>query len=197
MSPDNETVIAYLSAVLERDYSKIEEILDSGVDVGICSVHGNTAMRNASLCGDTVMLDYLLARGADVNQRSNYCSPVDKRFEEGFTPVFYAHDAETLKHLVDAGADINAVCKAGYTALMKCCKYANDDIVSLVEMHLLCGADVSIQAPIGKKGKLQSALDIAKNKMAFFVNLYSKDRNENWLRLEKNSDRIIALLSGD
>lgn len=146
----NEIIVDYLTAVLERDYEKITSLLESGLPVSATCENGNTAMRNASQAGDVEMLKVLISKGADVNQKSNFRSPVDGRFDEGFTPLFYAHDAKTLKFMVDSGADVNAVCRAGYSALMRCCKFSHDKIVPNIEMHIECGADTTIQAPIGK-----------------------------------------------
>ena len=190
----NKKIIEYLTAVLESDYHKIESLLNDGLDVNVCCSRGNTAMRNASQDGNIEMLGYLLSKGADVNQRIYYHSPVDGRFEDGFTPVFYAHDATTLKYLVDSGADINAICKAGYSALMKCCHYSHNSIIPVIEMHLKCGADVSIRAPWGKQKGPVSAIDIAVSNKAFYENIYKKSPTKKIDECIQNAMHIINLL---
>lgn len=191
----SEVIIEFLTAVLEKDYVKLDELLSNGLDVGVCSEYGNTAMRNASQDGSIEMLRYLISKGANVNERINFKSPVDGRKEYGFTPIFYARDEKALRYLVAEGAEINAVCEGGYTALIKCCQYAHDEIVPVIKAHVECGADLSFKAPIGKRGKPLGPLDVAKDTKAFYEGLYKRAKNEKLLACIRNSDEIIACLS--
>lgn len=191
----NEVIIEFLTAVLEQDYVKLDVLLSNGLDVGVCCEYGNTAIRNASQDGSIEMLRYLISKGANVNERINFKSPVDSRKEKGFSPISYAHDEKTLRYLVAEGAEINAICEDGYTALIKCCKYVHDEMVPIIKAHVECGADLSFKARIGKRGKLLGPLDVAKDTKAFYERLYKKAKNEKLLSCIRNADKIIACLS--
>lgn len=80
--------------------------------------------------GDLETVQKLIARGADVNEKSN-----------GMTPVMYAakyNRVEILKLLIAHGADLRARCSKGKTAL----KYA--------QLHGAKDAEVVIKAALAK-----------------------------------------------
>ena len=191
----NQNTAEYLTAVFEKDYETISRLLDGGQDVGATFKFGNTAMRNVSMDGDLEMLKFLISRGADVNQKINYVSPVDGRQEEGFTPVFYACDEKTLELLCEEGADINHICKAGYTAFIKCCDYSYAEIIPLIKMHIKCGANLDISAPLGRKGKLVNARDVVMSTKKTYESLYNKARSEALQERLSICDEILAVLS--
>jgi ankyrin repeat protein len=106
-------------AILKGDLAALREAVSAGLDLHQSFSHGNTLLRNAAGRPVPGPLVLLLELGADPNHRSYYRSPVDKRFEAGFTPLMYVQTAEGAKELISRGADVNAQSDCGMTALMR------------------------------------------------------------------------------
>lgn len=106
-------------AILQGDLAALREAVAAGIDLHQSLSHGNTLLRNAASRPVPGPLVLLLELGADPNHRSYYRSPVDKRFEAGFTPLMYVQTEEGAKELILRGADVNARSDCGMTALMR------------------------------------------------------------------------------
>ena len=68
---DGSTVVAYIAnaKVFDPKQLKIMELaLSKGVDINQPNLHGETALSRASLTGTTQIIDFLLSKGAVVNQ---------------------------------------------------------------------------------------------------------------------------------
>lgn len=106
-------------AIFEEDLAGLSAAIAGGLDIHQEAAHGNTLLRNAAMNDNSAPLRLLLEMGANPNQRINYRSPVDKRFEAGFTPLMYASTAEAALTLIGHGADVNLASDSGMTALMR------------------------------------------------------------------------------
>jgi len=103
------------NAVYENDLDKINEILNSGVDVDITSKdHPATVLYLASgLEGYEDVVSLLVTKAADVNFKG----------EAGRTPLMWAaaNSLPITKILIENGADIKARADDGMTAFLQCC----------------------------------------------------------------------------
>jgi ankyrin repeat protein len=124
-------------AIFAGDVAALKALVLSGLDIHEAGPFGNTLLINAASSEDAAPLQVLLEMGADPNQRSSYKSPVDKRFEEGFTPILYARTVQAASMLIDRGADVNAASAAGTTALMRA------RTVPLAKLLLEAGANIN------------------------------------------------------
>lgn len=78
------------------------------------------------------IVKWLVERGADVNVKSTYDTPLMKHA--------YSREYEICKFLIENGADVNAECFAGMTAL---CRAADNCAAEVVRLLLENGADSS------------------------------------------------------
>jgi ankyrin repeat protein len=121
----------------------VELLLSAGADANIKDDIGQTALTFAVQTVNVEMIRALLSRGVKV----------DDRTFKGETPLMFAR-LGAVEVLIGAGADVNAVDKGGYTALMCAVILRQDD---KVEKLLRAGADVNIKAKDG-----HTALSLAK-----------------------------------
>nr|WP_321466773.1 ankyrin repeat domain-containing protein [uncultured Desulfobulbus sp.] len=61
----------------------------------------------ATIKNDVKEINQLIVKGADVNKKDS----------DGRTAIFYAHNVEIMKILLDAGADVNLISNVGHTLL--------------------------------------------------------------------------------
>ena len=86
--------------------------------------------------GNVVRVIQSLDLGADVNAQSE---------NNGYTPLIWASSrghTETVRLLLEAGADVNLTANDGQTALMRAADYGHAEVVELL---LKSGADVNAQ----------------------------------------------------
>lgn len=84
------------------------------------------------------MMEYLIAKGAKVNQRDN----------DGNNELFYAATSpEKIEVLLKAGADINSINKAGETILIVA---SRSGLYEVVKTFLKFNADIDIKDSLGK-----------------------------------------------
>lgn len=127
------------NAVYEKDLNKINEILDSGVNVDITTAdHPATVLYLASgFEGYEDVVSLLVSRGANVNFKG----------EDGKTPLMWAagNSYPITKILIDNGAKINEKANDGMTAFLQSCfgilsKKVTTDVLDLL---LKNGANVN------------------------------------------------------
>ena len=209
------------NAIFHGDVALLREVVSAGLDLHQSFAHGNTLLRNACSRGGSGPLELLLELGADPNQRSYYHSPVDKRFEAGFTPLMYAHSVEAASALVAHGADVNAASDAGITPLMRArceavarvlvehgaaldavnnlgttalmfaAKAACADVVSYLVSQ---GANVNARQLYRRGRKMYTALRFAKEGLAEFSKINPGELGGAGERFLENYRKIVMLL---
>jgi ankyrin repeat protein len=122
-------------------------VLD-GLDLHEEGPFGNSLLRNAATQDSPAALRMLLDLGANPNHKTNYRSPVDKRFEAGFTPLMYVHTLEAAQLLTEHGADVNLASDAGTTPLMRARS------AEIARLLVESGADVDSTNPSGSTALL-------------------------------------------
>lgn len=121
-------------ALLKRDITAIERLVEQGVDVNRAAEDGHTALMLAANMRHEPLLRKLLGRGARVNA-------VNSR---GGTALMYAATAgerELVDFLIERGADVNARAANGWTALTLASARGFEMVVSALLSH---GADPTI-----------------------------------------------------
>ena len=159
---------ALLKAIVEDDAEEVTRLVEAGASIAADPRHGNTAMRTACQKGALRSIEALLALGASANERITYKSPVDKRVEQDFTPLFYASSPETIDLLVRFGADVNAVSATGLTSLMRFSHFGEPGMVEALLRH---GADVTLRQVPKRGRKSRTALELAQESLAFWESL--------------------------
>lgn len=129
-------------AAMLGDLSRVVEFLDrEGGDVNACAPDGFPLLGLAVFFGQTAVFRYLLERGADVN--------IAARNPARVTPVHAAAargDGESLRALLERGADANARQQQEFTALHSAAQQGRRDVAELL---LEFGADRSARSAEG------------------------------------------------
>jgi len=145
-----------LDAILERNFDKMQEALSMGANPN-ASTSANIALNLATMIGRKDMVNLLLQKGADINEKD--CLGRNALI---WASIFVYEDM--LEFLIENGADVNVQDLFEYTALMYFSERPNDDLDS-IKILLDNGADVSFKANIckikTKQGK--TAIDLATN----------------------------------
>jgi ankyrin repeat protein len=155
-------VTPLLAASAANDLDNIRIFLAKGADVKAKDVYGQTALLHAAGNGNADAVKLLLSKGADPNAAT---VPVIQRVSNGptefgsLTPLLVATlsgSPETVRTLLDAGAQVNARDVRGMTPLMTAIASDHAD-PSIVRMLLDHGAD-----PALKSNARETALDWAR-----------------------------------
>lgn len=131
---------ALLKVISEGNIPGAKNILDNGGDVNAIYPNGKTLLTIAIEMQDKNLVEFLIASGANVDQRDFY----DR------TPLMYTAEgdkASFAQTLIDAGADINARNKQGRTALMHAVYKLSPNTARVL---LEAGADVYIKDKNGQ-----------------------------------------------
>ena len=156
----------------------VKKLLDLGVDVNQrgCEIYGHTALSNAAQQGHLRLMDYLVQRGAALDDGKsrhpleraiswNHIDVVSRFLElgvdinapyDGQAPVNSIESSEMLQLLVTNGALLNQPClrRLGQTALQR----AAFGELALFRELIKIGADVHAPGPdVGGRTALQSA----------------------------------------
>ncbi len=129
--------VSYLSsntelfnAVLGNKIGKIEELLDSGVDVNILGNFGLTALMCAVI-GPNPSLDVinlLITRGANVHFRNKSGDTILMYSVRGLNSNLELIELGLVRSLIDAGADVNFQKTYNYTILMSAVNRSNPNL---------------------------------------------------------------------
>lgn len=129
VNKDNEDGTTPLGwAVQEGHWDIIQLLLSYGADINAMDEHGQTSLYQAAADGNRELVEYLLDNGADIDLSG-----------DGMTPLiiascyFDSNQLETVKLLVERGADIHAKDNEGQTALFYAEEYGIDDIASFLK----------------------------------------------------------------
>lgn len=147
-------------ATRQGDVEMVEVLLQHGIPGATRGDGGTTALHEAAWRRQTAILALLLRYGA----------PADSRDDESRTPLHAASDSESVRLLLMAGANPNAVDAAGDTPLHYLVSYGryNDAVAEMLLQH---GAD-----PSRRNAKGQVPLDWS-GPRASLTALIAKHRN--------------------
>ncbi len=167
------------NAVLADDQKRVAYLLDKKhASVGATDMQGELPLHHAIIQGSPSMVAFLIARGADVNQRDR----------DGWTPLMqaaYCDDAADVKVLKQHGGDPNLLSPQNYTALGIAAQYGkNDAALALVE----AGADLA--KAIGEGGYTPLMLATANHAQPLVEALLKKGADVN----ARNSGGVTALM---
>lgn len=167
------------NAVLADDQKRVAYLLEKKhASVGAPDLQGELPLHHAIIQGSPSMVAFLIARGADVNQRDR----------DGWTPLMqagYCDDAADVKVLKEHGGDPNMLSPQNYTALGIATQYGkNDAALALV----LAGADPA--KPIGEGGYTPLMLATANHAQPLVEALLKKGADVN----ARNSGGVTALM---
>ena len=123
---DNAKKTALYMATNGNDMETIRLLVDAGLDVNAPDMTGQTPLMNAASNQNLTAVKLLLAKGANVNavtrppgSRTVIGTPGLGKFTAlGLACAFAPTDAEVVKTLLAAGADVNALDGRGMTPLM-------------------------------------------------------------------------------
>jgi ankyrin repeat protein len=143
---DARQLTPLLIASHEGHADVVEVLLNKGSNPKLTDKYGSTAMHRAASQGRDAVIRALLDHGVDVNLRSG-----GPGFPVGFndeTPLIEAASryAETVRLLIERGADVNARNAMGQTALMRATMNGASEVILLL---LEKGADPSIRSQQG------------------------------------------------
>jgi ankyrin repeat protein len=130
------------------DLARVQQLIESGVDINATDRRNLTALMWASSNGNIEIARLLIEKGADVNAHS------------GWTALIWAAakgQTDVVKLLLEKGADINAVNSAGCTALMLAAYLGRTETAKLLIDN---GAKLNVKSNYGV-----TALMMARQKM--------------------------------
>ena len=167
------------NAVVANDQTRVAYLLEKKhASVTAIDLQGETPLHHAVLMASPAMVQFLIAHGADVNQRDR----------DGWTPIMtaaYLDKAEDVKILAAHGADLNAQSSQNLTALGVATQYGkNDAALALIEL----GADPA--KAVGEGGYTPLMLATANHADALVQALLKKGVDVN----AKNSGGVTALM---
>jgi ankyrin repeat protein len=96
-----------LAAADAGNITEVKRLLASGIPIDSCNRYGRTALSTAAKNGNIELVKFLIAAGANVRTNSALRQA-----------AAYSDSPETIKLLLDAGADVNAVDKVGSNSLV-------------------------------------------------------------------------------
>ena len=113
--PDKNSVI--LSAAQKNDTERLQQLLESGIDVNYGNSMKQTALHVACLWGNPEAARMLLDNGADVHRTNNISGGTPLHVACG-SPKELEGRLECVRMLIEAGADVSKTDKNGQTGLV-------------------------------------------------------------------------------
>lgn len=137
----------FMKAVKEQDYSTMLDKINKGVNINTRDADGYPAIVLATDLQSERLVKFLLTNGVnpDAGILGSNETAMMRRADAG--------DMDTIRLLVEYGADVNMVNKSGETALMRAIRSRKNRVINgLIEL----GADISLTDYTGR-----TALDYA------------------------------------
>jgi ankyrin repeat protein len=135
-------------AVIEKDTVKIEQLLQSGVDINIQDKNSGTTvlMIASSYYYYDNIVEYLISNGADVNLKDS----------EGKTALLWAasNSLPNAKILVANGADVNLAANDGMTPFLQATLGVSSGKVTMEMCDLLTKNGANINAALQRKSAM-------------------------------------------
>lgn len=180
-SSDTDNAADFIRAVSESNFSRLDELINAGVDVNVKNEHGVSPLMVAALKGKTEIAKMLIVRGAVVNASSeDGWSPlmyaafagatetlylllsngakVENRAQDGWTPLMAAASGghkRVVEALVSNGANVNARYKDGRTPLILACEGGH---LSIAEILIRSGGDVNARTETGETALMAASV---------------------------------------
>ena len=129
-------------AATAGDTARVNEVIQDSSQVNSRSADGFTALHLACFFNQPPVVALLLQAGADVNVVAENPSKV-----QPLHSAIACQSVEIVKHLLAAGAQVNAAQHGGWTALQAAAKHGNRHLVEILLQH---GADPRQQADDGQ-----------------------------------------------
>jgi ankyrin repeat protein len=118
----------------------VEILIENGADVN-ASPTGHTALHSAAVNGHKELVELLIAHGAEVDARNQMGhTPLCSALFMSMEPVDLNSIYDTVKVLIEKGADVNATTRRHLTPLHFAAGWANKETVELL---LAAGADIN------------------------------------------------------
>jgi len=167
------------NAVVANDQQRVAYLLDKKhASISAIDNQGETPLHHAVIMATPQMVEFLIAHGADVNQRDR----------DGWTPIMsaaYLDKQDEVRILAAHGADLNAQSAQNLTALGVAIQYGkNDAALALLEL----GADAS--KAVGDGGYTPLMLATANHDQPLVQALLKKGADVN----ARNSGGVTALM---
>lgn len=143
-------VSALSVAAADGNSAMIEKLLKAGADPNAKLKEGESALMSVARTGNAEALRALLVHGAKVNETEGW---------RGQTALMWAtieDHPDTMKALIEAGADVHARSKSGFSALLFAVRAGYIDEAGLL---LGSGADVNEKLPDGTSALVLAALN--------------------------------------
>ena len=138
----------FADAVIEKDTVKIEQLLQSGVDINTQHPSSGTTvlMIASSYYYYDDMVEYLIGKGADVNLKDS----------EGKTALIWAssNSLENANILISNGAKVNEAANDGMTPFLQATLGVSSGKVPIEMCELLRKNGANINAPLTRKSAL-------------------------------------------
>src|SRR5258706_553264 len=171
---DNEGRTALMAAATNGEIGVVQALLAGGADVSAADAAGGTAATYAAASGQADILDALKKRGARVGNRELMLAASECHTGavnlllasglavhgggEGDPPILVAASrncVETVRLLLDRGADVNAKDHDGWTPLIKA---ASGGLTELARLLLERGADMDVVDKLERTASMYAAL---------------------------------------
>lgn len=131
--PDGFYGNALYAAAITNDFEAAKFLVEHGADVNAMCDKYTTALLAAVQSSNFEIMEYLLEKGADATAR---CTGEEHAM--GATPLIlstFTMSAKSAKHLIEKGADVNAVDDEGMTALVCAAWCPDSDMVKMLLEH--------------------------------------------------------------
>ncbi|KAJ9549221.1 hypothetical protein OSB04_021764 [Centaurea solstitialis] len=135
-SADEEGWAPLHSAASSGNVEIVKILLDRGADVNLKNDGGRTALHYAASKGWVKVAEVLLSNSAKINMKDKAC------WMHPLAPCGKYRKSELCELLIEEGADIDAVDRAGQTPIMSAVICHNKEVALLLIRH---GADIDVE----------------------------------------------------